>query len=600
MFQSRIDLLKITQVSDVQLEKGKEIISGTLHLTVHNMIFNYADGELWIPYPIIHTMERRPPSLQSGRHPLVIRCRDFLIVTLSMLKEGEAQDVFESVQKLTCINSPEQLYAYSYQPCPAFTATDGWKLYDPLAEYARMGVGTKTNAWRFTTINRDYKYSPTYPRTLVVPSKISDNVLNYAAKYRSKARIPVLSYLHWQNMATITRSSQPMVGFKQARSIQDEKLIEAIFASNVPTAPNGQVVYGSTAANMIVDARPMANAMGNVARGAGTENMDNYRNCKKIYIAVDNIHVMRDSLAKMCEAMQGADNHGLVNRAGLQKSNWLKHIGTLVEGTLAIVKNIHVYNSHVLVHCSDGWDRTAQLVSVSELCLDPFYRTLRGFQVLIEKEWVSFGHKFADRCGHLSNEKYFVNLAYSGGNAATNTLKDMQNKFYSKANSAFQRETSPVFHQFLDCVYQLLQQYPTRFEFNEQLLIDLHYHVYACQYGTFLFNCEAERTTHQPQQKTFSMWDDVNSHPDKYTSQNYDPKKDFDVVDGGGVLFPDANDIQYWSGLFNRRPDEFLEPITMQTGHPLQLHTDDDPNPNENDNGNLHETVAINDNGGPL
>lgn len=92
-----------------------------------------------------------------------------------------------------------------------------------------------------------------------------------------------------------------MVGFKQARSIQDEKLIEAIFATNVPTRPNGQTVYGSTAANLIVDARPMANAMGNVARGAGTENMENYRNCKKVYIAIDNIHVMRDSLAKMSE-----------------------------------------------------------------------------------------------------------------------------------------------------------------------------------------------------------------------------------------------------------------------------------------------------------
>lgn len=92
-----------------------------------------------------------------------------------------------------------------------------------------------------------------------------------------------------------------MVGFKQARSIQDEKIIEAAFASNVPVSPNGRPVYGSTATNLIVDARPMANAMGNVARGAGTENMENYRNCKKIYIAIDNIHVMRDSLAKMSE-----------------------------------------------------------------------------------------------------------------------------------------------------------------------------------------------------------------------------------------------------------------------------------------------------------
>lgn len=43
------------------------------------------------------------------------------------------------------------------------------------------------------------QYSPTYPAKLVVPSRISDAVLAYSSKYRSKARIPALSYLHWAN-----------------------------------------------------------------------------------------------------------------------------------------------------------------------------------------------------------------------------------------------------------------------------------------------------------------------------------------------------------------------------------------------------------------
>ena len=35
----------------------------------------------------------------------------------------------------------------------------------------------------------------------------------------------------------------------------------------------------------------------------------------------------------------------------------------------------------VLVHCSDGWDRTSQLTSLSQLMMDPYYRTVEGFKV---------------------------------------------------------------------------------------------------------------------------------------------------------------------------------------------------------------------------
>ena len=93
--------------------------------------------------------------------------------------------------------------------------------------------------------------------------------------------------------------------------------------------------------------------------------------------------------------------------------------------------------------------------------------------MLIEKDWLAFGHQFAKRCGH-----------------ATRHHKD--------------EDRSPVFIQWLDCVHQLLVQYPTSFEFNHALLLKLAHHVYTCKYGTFLCNCARERI--ELMQSTVSIW----------------------------------------------------------------------------------------------
>lgn len=257
----------------------------------------------------------------------------------------------------------------------------------------------------------------------------------------------------------------------------------------------------------------------------------------------------------MSIALQEIDTKGSVNKPLLQKSGWLKHIGAVMDGAVMIVRNIHISSSHVLVHCSDGWDRTAQLTSVAQICLDPYYRTLRGFQVLVEKEWCSFGYKFMDRCGHLSNDKNFV--ALSATNSAANTFANVQNKFISSKHI---RETSPIFHQFLDCVFQTMHQNPKRFEFNEYFLMQLHYHVYSCQFGNFLFNCQKDRREYNATTKCASIWDFINSSKEEYLNKDYD--QSLDKARGGdeGVLFPDTKAIKYWSKLFGRTDEELNSP----------------------------------------
>ena len=72
----------------------------------------------------------------------------------------------------------------------------------------------------------------------------------------------------------------------------------------------------------------------------------------------------------------------------------------------------------VIEPCSDGLDRTSQVCSGNlktrpllpkfkgaALMLNPRYRTFEGFLSLIQKDWLSMGHKCADRLNlSLSND----------------------------------------------------------------------------------------------------------------------------------------------------------------------------------------------------
>jgi len=60
----------------------------------------------------------------------------------------------------------------------------------------------------------------------------------------------------------------------------------------------------------------------------------------------------------------------------LENTKWLQYISGLLKASLLVVNAIDKDRKSVLVHCSDGWDRTPQIVALAELLLDPYYRTV--------------------------------------------------------------------------------------------------------------------------------------------------------------------------------------------------------------------------------
>jgi len=117
--------------------------------------------------------------------------------------------------------------------------------------------------------------------------------------------------------------------------------------------------------------------------------------------------------------------------------------------------------------------------------------------VLIEKDWVSFGHKFEERSG------------------------------FFKGHSDEAKERSPVFINFCDCLFQLINQFPTAFEYNETFLLFLCHHLYTCKFGTFLFNNERDREFTEIRSKTVSIWTFINRHLKDTTAPSTSPHLHF-------------------------------------------------------------------------
>jgi protein tyrosine phosphatase len=57
------------------------------------------------------------------------------------------------------------------------------------------------------------------------------------------------------------------------------------------------------------------------------------------------------------------------------QSRWYDYLYLIIDGAKSIVQDL-LSGINVIVHCSDGWDRTSQLCSLSQLIMDPYYRTI--------------------------------------------------------------------------------------------------------------------------------------------------------------------------------------------------------------------------------
>lgn len=422
------------------------------------------------------------------------------------------------------------------------TARCTHRRYDPRKEFGRLGVlgsreGTSNpSPWKIIqSLNSTYTLCPSYPSILVGPRQISDDsaegqrLLRRVAAFRSEGRMPVLTWGNAMDGASIWRSSQPRVGLQGNRSSADEHYLRTIAESaanaalsadkvrhllKIPGRQFLQTLIGGTNEEdllmqssptgrpriclKIMDLRPKSSAVANRTQGYGYENTSYYTGCDISFFGIGNIHAVRDSYQKISSLCQSPLTNDVQWSQLVEDTKWLNHIRLILSASWQTAFHVRYNRLPVLLHCSHGWDRTSQVAALSELLLDPFYRTKVGFSTLIEKDFMAFGHPFHTRCGHGEGkgERGGVGTGQVGGGGDEGQL-------------------SPIFIQFLDCCFQLVNQYPEYFEFNAEYLLVLSEHVYSCRFGTLLCDTERERELVAGiRQRTHCLWEYLDSRND--------------------------------------------------------------------------------------
>jgi len=406
---------------------------------------------------------------------LKVMTKDLRTLVFLLSQEDEVRQIMDAIETFGHPGGLHTLFAFKHaeevsrEVGPA-ADQDGWHIYDPSSEYARLGIETDVipnpaSPWRVSNINQNYAVCSSYPSVLAMPRRMNDSDIRGCASFRKRGRLPAMSWCGGPSYryASVWRCSQTTEGLMGQTSPEDEKMVECIRKGTGEKK-------GAERDLLLIDLRPWKSAWANKAGGGGYER---YARCRLVFGGIDNIHCVRDAWRAMGVAVTAVvDGEVGTWFKDVANSCWYDYIGAIMQCALRIVTEICEHNANVMVHCSDGWDRTAQTTSLAMLCLDPHYRTHIGFLKLVQKEWCSFGHQFKTR------------LAL--GESTTG-------------------EYSPIFIQWLETVFQVWQQFPYAFEWTPNLLLRLAHDCVSNRYGTFLTDNEKERHE-RVKPYTLSLW----------------------------------------------------------------------------------------------
>lgn len=296
-------------------------------------------------------------------------------------------------------------------------------IFDRSSDWDREIKRTNASEWRVCSINQSYAVSSSLPEHIVVPSSLTDqDLVQYASSF-TDGRIPMWCWSHSNGSALVRMASL-------TDPLQQKKTEQKIFAAITKSHPQRNEPFRSDL----------------------DKSLPSILDIQSAFVKLRQICIL--------DPFEESEERWL---STIENSRWLEYVRAFLKHSAEMVYHLEGGNSSVILQEEEDRDLNCVVSALMQLMLDPRYRSLIGFQSLVQKEWVMAGHRFLDRCNHL------------------------------KKND---KEESPLFLLFLDCVWQMMNQYPAAFEFTETYLTVLSDSMWIPLFSTFLFSSSKQRAQH--------------------------------------------------------------------------------------------------------
>ncbi|XP_054637005.1 myotubularin-related protein 11 isoform X1 [Dunckerocampus dactyliophorus] len=294
--------------------------------------------------------------------------------------------------------------------------------YESASDWEQEVERCGATGWRVSSVNDRFEMSTSLPRFLVVPQKVLDTELKKSFAHFNDGRIPRWCWRHPRGSDLLRMSSFQNNIYHEKDDIRNLELI----------------LFGCQSSLCVV-----------------VELGEELPSPADIQLAHGRLRAL--CLGDISTSVTVPDDKWL---STLEGTRWLDYTRSCLKKASEVACLLR--SGHMTVALQEAEDRDMSCVvsSLVQVMCDPHCRTQRGFQNLVQKEWVMAGHRFYSRINyHRDNDK----------------------------------EEAPVFLLFLDCVWQLWSQYPSRFQLTDDFLLALHDSTHLPLFSSFLGNCQRER-----------------------------------------------------------------------------------------------------------